>query len=48
MSILIWWGLLEGSGKGAGDTWNIFHELDIPNNQAAGTYSVGITVTATT
>lgn len=36
------------STLGASDTCNIFHELDIPNAQAAGAYSVGITVTATT
>ena len=36
------------SSLSASDTCNIYHELTIPAAQAAGTYSVGITVTATT
>ena len=32
----------------AGGTCNIYHQLTIPANQAAGSYSVGITITATT
>ena len=35
------------SGKGASDTCSIYHQLTIPSGQAAGTYSVGITITAT-
>lgn len=31
----------------AGDDCNIFHRLTIPNAQAAGTYNVAITITAT-
>ena len=34
------------SGKGAGETCNIFHRLTIPSNQPAGIYTVGVTVSA--
>lgn len=35
------------SGLGASDTCNIYHQLTIPGAQAAGSYSTGITITAT-
>ncbi len=34
------------TGLGASGTCNIYHQLTIPSAQAAGAYSVGITVTA--
>lgn len=36
------------SGKGADDTCDIYHRLTVPGATTAGTYEVGITVTATT